>query len=70
MQNRCPETDTVEVNGEGLELQCTEWVREPDESHDGDHRVQLPPAMGGEHTWPNLNPAPPSAPSLRPYAQD
>lgn len=61
MLERCPATDTVEVDGGNLELQCTEWFKESDGDHDGDHRVQLPPALGGEHTWPNLHPIPPPA---------
>lgn len=69
MPNRCPETDIVQVNDEGLELQCTEWIQDGEETHEGDHRVQLPPAMGGEHTWANLNPLQPPL-GLRPNMQD
>ncbi|NUP20770.1 MAG: hypothetical protein HOZ81_32780 [Streptomyces sp.] len=58
MPNRCPETDTVHVDGGDLQLQCDSWSADPDGRHGGDHHVQLPPALGAEHTWPNENPLP------------
>lgn len=58
MPTRCPETTTVPVHGEDLELQCVSWSEDPDGRHPGDHHVPLPPALGGEHTWPNGNPLP------------
>lgn len=57
---RCPATDSVTVEGQPLELQCAQWGA-PDDTegrHQGDHLVHLPPAMGGDHTWPNANPLP------------
>lgn len=59
MLTRCPDTDTIEVDGGDLELQCVEWFPEDDNRHDGDHHAQLPPSMGSEHTWPNIHPIPP-----------
>lgn len=58
MLNRCPESDTVQIHGENVQLQCVEWSPDPDGRHRGDHHVQLPPALGGEHTWTNENPLP------------
>lgn len=58
MPTRCPETDTILVHGDDLELQCVEWPEDPDGRHAGDHHVQLPPALGGEYTWANTNPLP------------
>lgn len=58
MPTRCSATDTVTVEGADLEIQCESWAQDPDGRHTGDHHVQLPPALGGEHTWPNQNPLP------------
>lgn len=55
---RCSATDTVTVEGEPLTLQCATWSTDPQARHVGDHLVHLPPAMGGDHTWPNDNPLP------------
>ena len=55
---RCPAADTVTVDGQPLDLQCTYWSDDPAGRHEGDHLVHLPPAMGGDHTWPNENPLP------------
>lgn len=60
MSNRCPATDTIHVHGDALELQCVEWPEDPEGRHRGDHHVQLSPALGGEHVWPNANPLPES----------
>ena len=57
MLNRCPATDTVTVHDEGLTLQCTVHAEDPEGRHAGDHYVELPPALGGRHTWINENPA-------------
>lgn len=58
MLNRCPVTDTIHVDGDDLGLQCVEWSDDLDGRHTGGHRVQLSPALGGEHVWPNENPLP------------
>lgn len=58
---RCPETTTVTVDGTDLDLRCDMWSPDPEGRHKGDHSVQLPPALGGEHTWPNDNPLPDDA---------
>lgn len=58
MPVRCPATDTITVDDEPLEVQCTEWSEDPEGRHHGDHRVPLSPALGGEHAWPNTNPLP------------
>lgn len=57
---RCPATDTITVDGQPLKLQCIHWGApdDPDDRHRGDHLVHTPPAMGDDHTWPNLNPLP------------
>jgi len=55
---RCLATDEVTVEGEPLTLQCVHASDDPDGRHVGDHLVHLPPAMGGDHTWPNTNPLP------------
>ena len=55
---RCPATDTVTVDNEPLSLQCAFHSHEPDARHEDDHLVHLPPAMGGDHRWPNHNPLP------------
>jgi len=57
---RCPATTDQTVEGQPLQLQCAQWGApdDPDGRHTGDHLVHLPPAMGGDHTWPNTNPLP------------
>lgn len=59
---RCPATDTVPVDGQSLELQCVMWgdPADPEDRHEGDHLVHRPPALGGDHRWPNENPLPPT----------
>lgn len=57
MNTRCPETDTVQVDGEDLVLQCDIWSQNEDGTHEGDHHVRLPPAFGGDRTWSTPNPA-------------
>lgn len=61
MPTRCPDTDTVEieVDGSELELQCTEWFPDSDDRHEGDHHAPLPPSMGSEHVWANIHPIQP-----------
>jgi hypothetical protein len=55
---RCPFAPEVEVEGQTLTLQCTQWSNDPEGRHKGDHTVQTPPAMGDDPTWPNDNPLP------------
>ena len=55
---RCPATDAVSVDGKSLDLQCVHWSDDPDGRHQGDHLIHTPPAMGGDHTWPNEDPLP------------
>lgn len=62
MLNRCPESDTVQIHDEDVQLQCVEWSPDPGGRHRGDHHVQLPPVLGGEHTWANENPLPEDEP--------
>lgn len=61
MPNRCPESDTATVSGEEILLQCAEWSDDPEGRHRLDHYVDLSPADGGRHTWPNQNPRPDTA---------
>lgn len=58
MPNRCSATDTLTVDGQPLELRCVHWSNGPEGRHTGDHLVHMPPAMGGDHTWPNESPLP------------
>lgn len=58
MPVRCPESETFQVGGEDLLLQCAEWSDDEQGRHREDHHVDLSPADGGRHTWPNESPRP------------
>lgn len=55
MPTRCPETVTVEIEGEDLVLQCVEWPENPDGAHEGKHHVMVSPALGNIREWTTPN---------------
>lgn len=55
---RCPATDTLDIDGEPVELRCVHWSDDPDGRHAGDHLIHTSPNYGDDHTWANANPLP------------